>query len=56
MPHKAKNDCFFIFLLPFFIRLSVEHVIFAFVVERGSTGVVLGDGGRVGKRGEEASW
>ena len=45
-----------IFHLPFFIRLSVEHVILAFVVERGNTGVVLGDGGSVGIRGEEASW
>jgi hypothetical protein len=37
--------------------LSVAYVTVTFVVERGNTGVVLGDGGRVGKklvgRGEE---
>ena len=50
MAHKAQNEKAVILHLSFFICLSVEHVIVAFVVERGNTGVVLGIGGSVGKK------
>ncbi len=67
MLHKAQNEKAVIFLLPFFIHLSVEYVIVAFVVERGNLGVVLENGGgnlgvvlenggSVGENGLEASW
>jgi hypothetical protein len=55
MPYKAQNDCFFIFHLSFFIRLSVEHAIVAFVRERGNMGVALGDEWKCRKR-LERSW
>jgi hypothetical protein len=32
------------------------YVIVVFVVERGNTGVVLGDGGGAGKGGKEVRW
>jgi len=38
MAHKAQNEKAVILHLSFFICFSVEHVIFAFVVERGSSG------------------
>jgi hypothetical protein len=55
MPHKPQNDCFFIFHLSFFIRLSVEHAIVAFVMDRGNTVVVLGDEWKC-REGLERSW
>ena len=56
MLHKAQNEKAVIFLLLFFICLSVEYVIVTFVVVRGNTGVVLENGGSVGESGVEASW
>jgi len=41
------------FTYPFFIGLSVEYVIVAFVMERGHKGEVLECGGSVGKVGRK---
>jgi hypothetical protein len=39
-----------LFIFSFSCVLSVEYVIVAFVVERGNTGVILENGGSVGKK------